>query len=82
MMFIAEDLSLTFFSAKLSFEWDMILRLLHFATYLHWVIKVKIIYMVRKPKWHQEAYTRFGFLPKQKEFNNKNIEQDDSVRLT
>ena len=36
--------------------------------------------MARKPKRNQEAYTRLGFLPKEKELNNTNIEQDDSVR--
>ena len=40
------------------------------------MIKVKIIYMARKPKRNQEAYPRLGFLPKQKELNNTNIEQD------
>ena len=44
------------------------------------MIKVKIIYAARKPERNQEAYTRFGFLPKQKELNNTNMEQDDSVR--
>ena len=44
------------------------------------MISVKIIYMARKPKRNQEAYTRLGFLPKQKELNNTNMEQDDSVR--
>ena len=32
--------------------------------------------MVGKPKRNQEAYTRLGFHPKQKELNNTNIEQD------
>ena len=36
--------------------------------------------MARKPKRNQQAYIRLGFLPKQKELNNTNIEQDDSVR--
>ena len=36
--------------------------------------------MLRKPKRNQEAYTRIGFFPKQKELNNINIEQDHSVR--
>ena len=36
--------------------------------------------MLRKPKRNQEAYTRLGFFPKQKELNNINIEQDHSVR--
>ena len=40
----------------------------------------KIIYVARKPKRKQEAYARLGFLPKQKELNKTNIEQDDSVR--
>ena len=31
------------------------------------MINVKIIYMARKPKRNQEAYTRLSFLPKQKE---------------
>ena len=44
------------------------------------MIKVKIIYMAKKPKRNQEAYTRLGFLLKQKELNSANIEQDDSVR--
>ena len=35
--------------------------------------------MARKPKRNQEAYRRLGFLPRQKELNNTNIEQDDSV---
>ena len=36
---------------------------------------------MRKPNRNQqEDYTRLGFLPKQKELNNTNIEQDDSVR--
>ena len=35
--------------------------------------------MTRKPKRNQEAYRRLGFLPRQKELNNTNIEQDDSV---
>ena len=30
------------------------------------MIKVKMINMARKPKRNQEAYTRLGFLPKQK----------------
>ena len=34
--------------------------------------------MARKAKRDQEAYTRFGFFPKQKELNNTNIEQDHS----
>ena len=37
------------------------------------MIKVKIIYMARKPKRKQEAYTRLFFLPKKKELNNTNI---------
>ena len=36
--------------------------------------------MVRKPKRNQQAYTRLGFLPKQRELNKTNIEQDNSVR--
>ena len=32
--------------------------------------------MARKPKRNREAYTRLGFLPKQKEWNNTDIEQD------
>ena len=36
--------------------------------------------MARKPKRNQDAYSRLGFLPKQKELNNTNIERDDSVR--
>ena len=35
--------------------------------------------MARKPKRNQEAYTRLSFLPKQKELNNTNTEQDYSV---
>ena len=46
------------------------------------MIKVKIIYMARKPKRHHEAYTRLGFLPKQKELNNTNIEQDGQSGMT
>ena len=44
------------------------------------MIKVKIIYVARKPERNQEAYTRLGVLQKQKELNNTNMEQDDSVR--
>ena len=44
------------------------------------MIKVKIIYMARKPKRNQEVYTMLGFLPKQKESNNTDIEQNNSVR--
>ena len=41
------------------------------------MIKVKIISMARKPKRNHEAYGWLGFLlPKQKELNNANIEQD------
>ena len=36
--------------------------------------------MARRPKRNQEAYTRLGFLLKQKELNNTNIEQNESVR--
>ena len=36
--------------------------------------------MVRKPKRNQKAYTRLGFFSKQKELNNTNKEEDDSVR--
>ena len=35
--------------------------------------------MTRKPKRNQEACRRLGFLPRQKELNNTNIEQDNSV---
>ena len=36
---------------------------------------------MRKPNRNQqEDYTRLGFLPKQKELNNTNMEYDDSVR--
>ena len=35
--------------------------------------------MARKPKRNKEAYRRLGFLLRQKELNNTNIEQDDSV---
>ena len=38
------------------------------------MIKVMIIYMTRKPNRNQEAHTKLGFLPKQKELNNTNIE--------
>ena len=38
----------------------------HFTINLHLIIKVKIRNMVRKPKRNQEAYTRLGFLSKQK----------------
>ena len=31
------------------------------------MIKVRVTNMVRKPKRNQEAYTRLGFLPKQKQ---------------
>ena len=44
------------------------------------MIQVKIMYTARKPKRNQEAYTRLGFLPKQRKLNNTNMEQDDSVR--
>ena len=44
------------------------------------MFKVKIADMARKPKRNQKAYTRLGFLPKQKELNNTNIEQANSVR--
>ena len=44
------------------------------------MIKVKIIYAARKPERNQEAYTRLGVLQKQKELNNTNMGQDDSVR--
>ena len=44
------------------------------------MIKVKIISMARKPERDQEAKTRLGFLPKQKELTNTNTEQYDSVR--
>lgn len=41
------------------------------------MIKVKIISMARKPKRNHEAYGRLGFLlPKQKELNDANIQQD------
>ena len=46
------------------------------------MIKVKIIYMTRKPKRNQEAYRRLGFLPEQKELNNTNIEQDVRLGVT
>ena len=46
------------------------------------MIKVKIIYMARKPKRNQEAYTRLGFLPKQKELINTNIEQHVRLGVT
>ena len=36
--------------------------------------------MARKPERNQDTYTRLGFLPKQKELNNTNLEQDGSVR--
>ena len=35
-----------------------------------------MINMARKPKRNQEAYTRLGFLPKQKKLYITNIEQD------
>ena len=38
--------------------------------------------MARKPKRNQEAYTRLGFLPKQKELTNTNIEQDVQLGVT
>ena len=44
------------------------------------MIKVKMIFMAINLKKTQEAYTRLGFFPKQKELNNTNIKQDDSVR--
>ena len=46
------------------------------------MIKVKMINMARKPKRHQEAYTRLGFLPKQKKLNITNIEQDVQLDVT
>ena len=52
----------------------------YFTVNLHLMIKVKIIYMARKPKRNQEVYTMLGFLPKQKESNNTDIEQNNSVR--
>ena len=44
------------------------------------MIKVKMIFMAINLKKTQEAYTRLGFLPKQKELTNTNTEQYDSVR--
>ena len=44
------------------------------------MIKVKIISMARKRERNQEAYTRLGFVPKQKELNATKIVPDDSVR--
>ena len=38
--------------------------------------------MARKPKRHQEAYTRLGFLPKQKELNHTFIDQDVQLGVT
>lgn len=38
--------------------------------------------MAGKPKRNQEAYTRLGFLPKQKELNNTKIEQDLQLGVT
>ena len=50
---------------------------------LQFMIKVKIISMARKPKRNHEAYGRLGFLlPKQKELNNANIEQDVELGVT
>lgn len=47
------------------------------------MIKVKIISMARKPKRNHEAYGWLGFLlPKQKELNNANIEQDVELDVT
>ena len=47
------------------------------------MIKVKIISMARKPKRNHEAYGRLAFLlPKQKELNNANIEQDVELGVT
>ena len=47
------------------------------------MIEVKIIYMARKPKRNQEAYTRLiSFLPKLKELNNTKIEQDLQLGMT
>ena len=44
------------------------------------MIIVKKIYLARKPKRNQDAYTKLDFLPKQTELNNTNAEQDDLVR--
>ena len=41
-----------------------------------------MINMARKPKRSQEAYTRLGFLPKQKKLNITNIEQDVQSGVT
>ena len=41
-----------------------------------------MINMARKPKRNQEAYTRLGFLPKQKKLNITNIEQDVQLGVT
>ena len=39
--------------------------------------------MARKPKRNQEAYTKLGFLPKQKKrLNITNIEQDVQLGVT
>ena len=54
----------------------------HFTINLHLMIKVKVINMARKPKRNQEAYTRLGFLPKQKKLNITNIEQDVQLGVT
>ena len=55
------------------------LHLLHFyhvKINLHFMIKVKMIYMARKHKRNQETYARLGFLPKPKELTNTTIEQN------
>lgn len=47
------------------------------------MIKVKIISMAKEPKRNHKAYGRLGFLlPKQKELNNANIEQDFGLGVT
>ena len=38
------------------------------------MIKVKIIYMARKPKRNQEAYTRLGFPQNKNDIQNKTIQ--------
>ena len=56
------------------FEGIRVSPLIQLSSILHLMIKVKMINMARKPKRNQEAYTRLGFLPKQKKLNITNIE--------
>ena len=44
------------------------------------MIKVKMINMARKPKRNQEAYTRLGFLPKQKKMEYNQYRARCAVR--